>query len=182
VHPHTIKVLKASNDLYKASEGNFDIRCTLPHPTPLPKGEGGATRVRRSNQAQKTGPWILDLGGIAKGYAVDCAVEKIKALSRGHQVSGVVNAGGDLRRWGKGQMPIAVATSAVRTPSHKERLSPASHVRMPAAEALTEERAVTVLADKCLWSDALTKVMMLAPKRVANLCLKRYHAHGLVLA
>jgi thiamine biosynthesis lipoprotein len=40
----------------------------------------------------------LDLGGAAKGYAVDKAVEKLKELSID---SGVVNAGGDLRVFGK---------------------------------------------------------------------------------
>ncbi len=41
----------------------------------------------------------IDLGGIAKGYAVDAAVEALRA--RGVR-SGIVNAGGDLRVLGRG--------------------------------------------------------------------------------
>jgi thiamine biosynthesis lipoprotein ApbE len=40
---------------------------------------------------------IVDLGGIAKGFAVDRAV---KALKCAGLASGVVNAGGDLRVFG----------------------------------------------------------------------------------
>lgn len=40
----------------------------------------------------------LDLGGAAKGYAVDMAVEKLKELGI---EAGIVNAGGDLRAFGK---------------------------------------------------------------------------------
>ena len=72
VDPWTIKVLKASNELWRASEGVFDIRC----------GGAAPRRLRpldiRGQNARKTGPWVLDLGGIAKGYAVDRAVESIR--------------------------------------------------------------------------------------------------------
>jgi thiamine biosynthesis lipoprotein len=40
----------------------------------------------------------LDLGGAAKGYAVDMAVEKLKELGI---EAGIVNAGGDLRAFGR---------------------------------------------------------------------------------
>ena len=40
---------------------------------------------------------IVDLGGIAKGFAVDCAVE---ALKDNGVEAGIVNAGGDLRTFG----------------------------------------------------------------------------------
>jgi thiamine biosynthesis lipoprotein len=183
VHPHTLKVLRASNELYRVSGGIFDIRCmTKFSPSSLhgPPTElfGGDGIIR----ARKTGPWTFDLGGIAKGYAVDCGVEKIKKVSSGHRSSGVVNAGGDLRRWGKDAPPVAVATSSVRTPSSRERLCPAVHVQMPDGKILTEEKTVTVFADRCLWSDALTKIMLLAPQHIADRCLKRYAAYGWVLA
>lgn len=45
---------------------------------------------------------LIDLGGIAKGYAVDCAV---KALQAAGTTSGIVNAGGDLRVFGDTVMP-----------------------------------------------------------------------------
>jgi thiamine biosynthesis lipoprotein len=44
------------------------------------------------------GPGIsLDLGGIAKGYAVDCAVEKLRSVG---VTNAMVKAGGDLRVMG----------------------------------------------------------------------------------
>jgi thiamine biosynthesis lipoprotein len=46
----------------------------------------------------------IDLGGIAKGYAVDMAVEVLKAYG---VTTGMVNAGGDLRVFGKPQ-PVHV--------------------------------------------------------------------------
>ena len=42
-------------------------------------------------------PLALDLGGIAKGYAVDCAVDALIAAGAD---AGLVNAGGDLRLFG----------------------------------------------------------------------------------
>jgi len=177
VHPHTLKVLKASHELYRVSDGNFDIRCG--------RVAGGRMRVPlllRSTRACKTGRWTFDLGGIAKGYAVDCAVETIKKISKGHRLSGIVNAGGDLRRWGGPHAPVAVATSTVRTPETCERLSPAVHVRMPEGKIYTKQKTVSVFSARCLWSDALTKIKLLAPPLLADHCLKKYNAHGMVLA
>jgi len=49
----------------------------------------------------------LDFGGIAKGYAVDQAVERLRELGIG---SAIVNAGGDLRAFGRhGERPWRVA-------------------------------------------------------------------------
>ena len=46
---------------------------------------------------------LLDLGGIAKGFAVDQAIH---ALRRGGCSEAIVNAGGDLRRFGRTPHPI----------------------------------------------------------------------------
>jgi len=49
----------------------------------------------------------LDFGGLAKGYAVDLAVERLRELGIG---SAIVNAGGDLRAFGRhGDRPWRVA-------------------------------------------------------------------------
>jgi len=173
--PHTVRVLKASNQLFRISKGIFDIRCAAVPPSREPPVE------LRGTAARKTGPWTFDLGGIAKGYAVDYAVEKIKRLSHGHRITGVVNAGGDLRRWGKGAPPVAVATSAVRTPDSSDRLTAAPHVQMPQGKVLMEQKAVTVFSDRCLWSDALTKVMLMASPSIAERCLVKYQAWAIPL-
>ena len=52
-------------------------------------------------------PLVLDLGGIAKGYAVDCAIDVLR--ERGI-IAGRVNAGGDLRVFGNRSEPVHVRT------------------------------------------------------------------------
>ena len=47
----------------------------------------------------------IDLGGIAKGFAVDCAVA---ALKRAGVQAGIVNAGGDLRAFGLGEETVRI--------------------------------------------------------------------------
>ena len=156
----------------------------------------------RGSRARKTGPWILDLGGIAKGYAVDRAVEKIRRLAAGRGVSGVVNAGGDLRAWGPDPTPVAlqasgpasgyarlelrnaaVASSSVRIPGLScERLTAAGHVRMPENRLLRRPATASIFARRCLWADALTKVAMLGPPAIARRCLEHYGARAIVWA
>ena len=77
---------------------------------------------------------------------------------------------------------IAVATSAVRTPKNAGRLSQATHIRMPSGTILRNDKAVSVFSTRCLWSDALTKVVMLGAKRLAADCLTAYDAKALIFA
>ena len=59
-------------------------------------------------QLRSENPYVqLDFGGIAKGYAVDLAIERLRDLGIG---SAIVNAGGDLRAMGRhGDRPWNVA-------------------------------------------------------------------------
>jgi thiamine biosynthesis lipoprotein len=59
-------------------------------------------------QLTSNNPYVqLDFGGIAKGYAVDLAVARLRELRIG---SAIVNAGGDLRAFGRhGERPWRVA-------------------------------------------------------------------------
>ena len=59
-------------------------------------------------QLTSDNPFVqLDFGGIAKGYAVDLAVERLRELGIGNAI---VNAGGDLRAFGRhGDRPWRVA-------------------------------------------------------------------------
>src|SRR5262249_57959992 len=63
-------------------------------------GGGGSWRAVESVPNGTVGfhrPAWTALGGIAKGYAVDCAVERLRAS---RVTRGCVNAGGDLRVFG----------------------------------------------------------------------------------
>ena len=204
VHSHTIKVLKASNHLWHMSNGVFDIRHS---PSPAAFGRGSLNRPpieafggNDKTLVCKTGPWTIDLGGIAKGYAVDCAVERIRKVATGFETTGVVNAGGDLRVWGDEPVTIAAwvversgswlrpldvkrtaaATSMIRSPVNDKRFSSAIHLRMPEGKPLRKANPVTVFAKHCLWADALTKIVLLGSEHLARQCLRLYDARALV--
>ena len=114
-------------------------------------------------------PLWLDLGGIAKGYAVDRAVDVLQRLGAA-QIC--VNAGGDLRISGPraeaiflrdadgrlGAVPIlelrdgAIATST--------SAAGGVHIDAAARASIAQRRTVSVLAPQCALADALTKVVL----------------------
>jgi len=126
--------------------------------------------------------WI-DLGGIAKGYAVDVAVA---ALQSYNVTAGVVNAGGDLRVFGDLEHTVAV-----RVPSQPnkviaiatlENLSCATTAKYyAAAETIvgrrdqTQYESVSVIATSCAIADALTKIVWLKNINSAEVIATRNH-------
>ena len=144
-------------------------------------------------------PLALDFGGIAKGYAVDCAVDAL----REHGVhGGRVNAGGDLRVFGPDAVPIhvrtggpqgvtlplveiadgAVATSAYG--GHRKRVDGrwATPLVDPRSSLpIMSTRTVSVVAATCMVADALTKVVALRG-RAASVALRAYGASATVLS
>jgi thiamine biosynthesis lipoprotein len=139
----------------------------------------------------------IDLGGIAKGYAVDKAIETLQS----HGVrSGLVNAGGDLRMFGEPQpvhvrlpeapgmlAPLglfadcALATSAAyfsSIDSERGPLEPLVDRKRRIAGA--RQGSVTVVATECMTADALTKVARLAP-HLAPEVLDRFDARAIVI-
>jgi len=114
--PPVMEVLRASRALHAASHGAFDI--TVLPLVRLWKQAGKDNRLPSAGEisvARNSSSWeqielleggvakrsdsvCLDLGGIAKGYAVDRAVEILR--SKGAN-AGVVNLGGNLRCFGR---------------------------------------------------------------------------------
>ena len=144
-------------------------------------------------------PLALDFGGIAKGYAVDCAVDALRAHGA---TAGRVNAGGDLRVFGERSecvhvrsggrqgivLPLAlVADAAVATSaygSHRRRVdgrwvSPLIDPRSGLPRMST--RTVSVVAPTCMVADALTKVVALRG-RAATATLETFDASAVVLS
>jgi thiamine biosynthesis lipoprotein len=81
---------------------------------PEPANNADWTVVQLSNGAVLIdGPACLDLGGIAKGFAVDRAIE---ALVTGGATRGLVNAGGDLRAFGPRPSPVTIVEPRQRRP------------------------------------------------------------------
>lgn len=120
----------------------------------------------------------LDLGGIAKGFAVDQAVAALQAYE---VPTGLVNAGGDLRGFGPNQWPISIRhpqqpSSTVATlPLHNAALATSAGTftrrRRGNAEitALIDgrsrapmpvESSVSVIAPTALIADGLTKIAL----------------------
>jgi FAD:protein FMN transferase len=173
------------------------------------RGEGGVRQgqtpgtrddriqLLRGNQVRFADPSVkIDLGGIAKGYAVDCAVD---ALQRHGIPDGLVNAGGDLRAFGPRSHMIdirdprrpertllrvalgngALASSAGRFDPMQSRDALASAVIDPVTGMPAQAVAgATVCAPRCIIADALTKVVMNAGED-AGTVLEHYGADAL---
>ena len=210
VHPWTWRVLRLADRVAKKSAGVFDPtiapRLTaldfLPHPdapAATPRARWSDVHLGPGRRVRFACPLWLDLGGIAKGFAVDRAVE---ALRDAGVPEGLVNAGGDLRAYGPRAWPVhlrapdapgrsavvldlrdaSLATSALYF-SKKERarriLTPLLHGRT--RRCCTAARSVTVLARNCATADALTKVVFASASKAAAI-LAAFHARALVLA
>ena len=127
------------------------------------------------NEVRFTKPLLLDLGGIAKGYAVDQAINAVD-----DSINITVNAGGDLRMrpWRGNQVEVrhprsphsesiqiqmknrAVATSATY---YSENGAVIVSKEPSASINPNENISVSVFAKDCLLADALTKVAYLNP-------------------
>jgi thiamine biosynthesis lipoprotein len=185
VAPDTFAVLERAAFFAAESDGRFDctVGAALVRARRLPAHPGHAAGAGCWRDVELTAdgrvrfrrPLALDLGGIAKGWAVDRAID---ALERHGVRSGLVNAGGDLRATG----PRAWAL-AVRLPGARARAVPlaplrgeavattafapgagASRVVDPRTGAIRRAaRSVSVFAPTCVDADALTKIVWLGP-------------------
>jgi len=108
----------------------------------------------------------LDLGGIAKGHAVDRAV---RALQRAGAAAGWVNAGGDLRCFGGAAVELKLRDEQRGGVVHFGRLHDGAFAtscfadnarsRLSARAHAATASHVSVAAPFCLMADALTKVV-----------------------
>jgi len=191
----TLRLLRLARGMTAASGGRFNCtvggtlvrRGQLPDHGSVPLLEcgdasdielaAGAARLRR--------PVRLTLDGIAKGYAVDLAVQ---ALQRAGVSSGWVNAGGDLRVFGDADLPVqrreangrmtplgrvrnaALATSQGGLPSEAFPSSVVGAVAEPTA-------LWTVLARSAWRADALTKVATTASRGTRKDWVARLGGH-----
>ena len=210
VHLHTWQVLAAAQEMAEASDGLFDITIAptltrlgfLPRHADFPRisGQGNWHHVAllSDNQVRLMRRLRIDVSGIAKGYAVDLAIQEL--IDSG-MTAGRVNAGGDLRVFGISTQTIharhpktpgrivplvelctgAAATSAGYYTQRRHRgrmITPLIHPHT--REACGVERSVTVLAQDCMTADALTKVVHADPTQ-AGAVLTRFNARALML-
>lgn len=202
VSPPLARVLRAALALARASDGRFDptVAGRLVDSGHLPRPDGpGADpaadwrdiRLDAEGRVRFLRPLWLDLGGIAKGFAVDRAVAAARAAGA---TSGLVNAGGDLRAFGDAVEPLrvrdpgdparsfelatlrdgAVATSA---PYFSAERGASALVDVHRGASITAARSVTVCAPRAVWADALTKVV-LADEDAATPLLRQLRAQA----
>lgn len=211
VGEHTWSVLALTLRLAALSDGVFDptVAASLVRHGALPRPDGPAPHPRATwrdiellddRHVRFHRPLWLDLGGIAKGHAVDCAIDAMLELGASHAL---VNAGGDLRIAGERteglpltirapdaphrHLPLGVlSTGAAATsgdflfgrsdpaPAISPLVDPHKGVR-PA-----QARSVTVLAPTCALADGLTKIVGL--RDTASLpVLRLLDAHAAIL-
>jgi FAD:protein FMN transferase len=169
----------------------------------LPESEKGATtaaiellpgrRIRFRRRGLR-----IDLGGIAKGFAVDQA---IAALRRRGMAAGLVNAGGDLAAFGPAETVhirdprdpsrsilrlavenAALASSAPRFDPMRSAQTAGSAIIDPSTRAPVEAGvAATVRAPSCMIADALTKVVTIVGAAAAPV-LEHYGAGAIMVS
>lgn len=196
VDPRTFRVIRHAIDFSANSGGCFDITVARELVAwgllPRPSSEHSPDRLASWRDIELMGedrvrfhrPLWIDLGGIAKGFAVDHALDHI-ALADGAQAC--VNAGGDLRVQGPleqqvllrgptrdGVIPAvrlqdgSIASSASHFVTRANR-RPGPHVHGIHRRAIGRRRFVAVIARECLVADALTKIALICGRRSGTL-------------
>jgi thiamine biosynthesis lipoprotein len=180
IHPLTLGVLGFAQRLFALSDGVFDP-CLPERRGRLSDLELGCAPDARP-WARCRAPLALDCGGLAKGYAVDRAVEALRA--EGCE-SGLVNAGGDLRAFGPDPQTILVRRSDGRCEPlelHDAALavSERGSARAPRGHRGYYRRGGSRAAGRCfaavrapeaMIADALTKCVLLCEPGAADAIL-----------
>ncbi len=169
----TWRLLRLAQKLHSLSHGVFDP-CLPSHPGRL-CDLTLSDRPGESHWALCRLPLVLDLGGIAKGYAIDRAIE---ALRRAGCESGLVNAGGDLRVYGPSASvllrhadgactPVTLRNEALAVSDLDAGRRPAEHqgYYRRAGTASGLRRYAAVVAARAVIADALTKCVLLSEER-----------------
>ena len=219
VAPHTATVLRCALMLEAATDGGFNIACadtlmawgqlpTTGGMTPSAATSGDSSSLPRFARTvlavddhdcvTRLHAGAIDLGGIAKGYAVDLA---IAALQDAGVTSANVNAGGDLRTYGPTSMAVAIRDPAdpartghvlqlqdralATSAGYFSRRSSAgidstALVDTATGQPILHGRSISVLAPTCMLADGLTKPVI-ASGCLQHPVLARFGATALLL-
>ena len=213
VSPETFEVIQKAQEISELSEGGFDITVgpltelwrkarekKIPPSIEEVKEKLGLVNFKNIETDQEGKVFLkkkgmaIDLGGIAKGYAVDRAFEFLKSLRYKNLI---VNAGGDLRvggfknnqLWSIGiQNPresqkilarISVSNTALATSGDYEKFfiyqgKRYHHIFNPKDGFPTEGcQSVTIITKDCITADGLaTAVFVLGAEKGYSLCQK----------
>jgi thiamine biosynthesis lipoprotein len=213
ISPETFEVIQKAQEISELSEGGFDITIgpltelwrkarekKIPPSIEEVKEKLGLVNFKNIEMDQegkvflKKKDMAIDLGGIAKGYAVDKAFKLLKSLG---YINLIVNAGGDLKVGGlKNNQPwsigiqnpresqkilarISVSDMAVATSGDYERFfiygdKRYHHIFNPRDGFPTEGcQSVTIVTKDCIIADGLaTAVFVLGSEKGYSLCQK----------
>lgn len=182
----TREVLQRAKELHAATGGLFDCAAGVAAQGSLDDIElepGCELRLRRRVD--------LSLDGIAKGYAVDRAVDALRARA---VRAGSVNAGGDLRLFGDEPQPIHVrhpaspgtllsigAANEAAVATSAAYFGGSTLVDPRTRRAVPTEWSATVIAQDCVTADALTKPCLLE-RAQAGAIAARFGARVMLLS
>lgn len=187
VDSQTYHVLQFAQHLSRLSNGVFDVTIGKILYSDDANSNYKNLELLPANQLIRNSDIWVDLGGIAKGYAVDCATKILQAKCE----SGIVNAGGDLRIFGKKQ-PIHIRNpknaGAIMFLGEYNNCSIASSSSLFAESLVSAiekkrvdwEYGVTVIATECMAADALTKIVRLNPPNLSEI-ITHYNATALLV-
>ena len=179
--PWTWELLVLAQRIGRWSDGVFDP-CL-----PVAPGRLEDLDLATPQLAETRRPLRLDLGGIAKGFAVDRAVE---ALIAGGCVAGIVNAGGDLRVFGeprsvllrtsRGSRWLRLHDAALAVSDPGARAPPAEHrgYQLHGVPRPDLQHPAAVIAPCAAVADALCKCVLLSPPARHGAVLERFGARA----
>ena len=206
VHPYTSEVLHQALSFSASTDGCFDVTvgAELVEWELLPRLDAGKAspgswrdiQLLKANQVKFHRPLCVDLGGIAKGFAVDRATECLRMHGA---MQTVVNAGGDIRVQGTDAEPIRLSAessmdtkpvleltdgSVASSSGHLQRRWYGGRVCGPHVDGVRRspaptDRFVCVVAERCVVADALTKVVMVK-SRDSKAVLRQFGASAYV--
>jgi FAD:protein FMN transferase len=211
VHPWTYHVMHEAVCLSRETEGAFDITVAprlvssglLPrhaaHTALAEAGRWEDIQLLNDSTVAFRQPLQIDLGGIAKGFAVDKAMDYLSTLGLD---GAMVNAGGDLRVLGQMESRVgirdprdphrigipavmlrpALATSAAYFVKQRCGLTKVSAIMHPrTGRPMKSNVSVSVFSQTCIEADALTKAVLLAPQKLWNQVLSAHDSVALLL-
>jgi len=180
VHPWTYEVLLIAKKVCDETGGLFD--CGIGQYAPSFRGQshqqGGIRSIDllHKHQIRLNQSVNIDLGGIAKGYAVDRGIEILKNFEI---KNAMINAGGDLRIIGDIQQPIylkesinadayiymgklqdgALATTSTRFGRFKKKGGMSYLIHPKTGKCIEDDFSYSIVASTCVVADCLTKAL-----------------------
>jgi FAD:protein FMN transferase len=193
IHRETWQLLQLARRLHDLTSGVFDP-CVPSRPGRLRDIELQAGRVLVCHA-----PVELDLGGIAKGHAIDRAIETLRELGCS---AGLVNAGGDLRVFGERAETVLLRRSGATVSGSNSAGATYTQLQLrDAALAVSDldgtdrppehqgyynrtgqapvRRYAAVTARTAAAADALTKCLLLCSDECAARALRELEAQSL---